>query len=41
VGTPIKANVYRDPSSQRPVAFQLTSGLLWCLPYARAANRER
>ena len=41
VGTPIEAKVYRDPSSQRPVAFQITSGLLWCLPYARAANRER
>jgi hypothetical protein len=33
--TPIKANVYRDPFSQRPVAFQITGGLLWCLPYRR------
>jgi hypothetical protein len=27
-GTPIEAKVYRDPSSRRPVAFQITSGLL-------------
>jgi hypothetical protein len=36
VGTPIEAKVYRDPSSQRPVAFEIASGLLWCIPYARA-----
>lgn len=34
---PIEAKVYRDPFSQRPVAFQITGGLLWCLPYRRAA----
>jgi hypothetical protein len=37
MGTPIEAKVYRDPLSQQPVAFQITGGLLWCLPYRRAA----
>jgi hypothetical protein len=36
LGTSIEADVYCDPSSQRPVAFRVPSGLLWCLPYARA-----
>jgi hypothetical protein len=34
--SPIEAKIYRDPSSQRPVAFQIPSGLLWCFPHARA-----
>ena len=38
LGTPIEAKVYRDPFSQRPVAFEITSGLLWCFPYARTAR---
>jgi hypothetical protein len=36
MGTPIQAQVYRDPFGQQPVAFKLPSGLLWCLPYRRA-----
>jgi hypothetical protein len=36
LGAPLDATVYRDPSTQHPVAFQIAGGLLWCMPYARA-----
>jgi hypothetical protein len=36
IGSPIQAKIYRDPFHQLPVAFQITGGLLWCLPYRRA-----
>jgi hypothetical protein len=34
---PIEAKIYRDPQTQRPVAFQVTGGFLWCFPHGRAA----
>ena|SRR5215472_13148883 len=32
LGAPVDAHIYRDPASQRPVAFGTTGGLLWCMP---------
>jgi hypothetical protein len=38
---PIEAKIYRDPHTQRPVAFQVTGGFLWCFPHWRAAQQPQ
>ena len=32
VGEPLAAEIYRDPRVNRPVAFRVKQGLLWCIP---------
>ena len=35
--TPIEAKIFRDPHTQRLVAFEVAGGFLWCFPHNRAA----